>query len=86
MGGYGHEGIELEYDSVDDAVCDIGCRDEHNKHDDVLGIEDEQPSEDSTDDTTNVLDKPDAPALKPVQAPAAQHRAALPDHYVITVA
>ena len=52
------EGCQLEYDSVDEAVRGVRGGEEHNKHDDVLRIQDEEPSEEGTDDAADVLDKP----------------------------
>ncbi len=60
-------------------------REEHDKDDDVFSIEDEKPGEDTTDNATDVLDKPYSSTLHPAQTHPTHHSPDLPYGYGILI-
>ena len=68
MGGDRHEGEELKDHPIDDAVYLIGCGDEHDEYDDILGVEYQWPGHDAAYQAAYVLHEPQISTLWPGDA------------------
>ena len=74
MGSDRHEGEELKYHAVDDAVYLIRRRNEHNEEDDELGVQNQRPGHDGTNQATNVFHKPQFRTLWPADTETSPER------------